>query len=88
MGAISKGKTLSKLILFGEASLRRALTAFIDHYHQERNHQGKDNLLLSPIPVLCRAVRCCRHGFTDSSSTSLNLKLPPPELNNPHSVSC
>jgi hypothetical protein len=43
----AKEECLSKLILFGEASLRRALTAFIDHYHQERNHQGKGNALLS-----------------------------------------
>jgi putative transposase len=28
---------LSKLILFGEASLRRALSEFIDHHHSERN---------------------------------------------------
>jgi putative transposase len=41
---------LSKLILFGEPSLRRALSEFIDHYHFERNHQGKDNLLLFPSP--------------------------------------
>src|SRR5215471_13932711 len=33
-----KGECLSKLILFGEASLRRALTDFIDHFHAERNH--------------------------------------------------
>jgi putative transposase len=39
---------LSKLILFGEASLRRALTQFTEHYHAERNHQGKGNLLLFP----------------------------------------
>jgi transposase InsO family protein len=39
---------LSKLILFGEASLRRALTEYIGHYHFERNHQGKGNLLLFP----------------------------------------
>ena len=32
---------LSKLILFGEASLRRALNEYIDHHHLERNHQGK-----------------------------------------------
>ena len=32
---------LSKLILFGEASLRRALTEYIEHHHFERNHQGK-----------------------------------------------
>jgi len=43
-----KGECLSKLILFGEASLRRALTDFIDHYHGERNHQGKGNVLLFP----------------------------------------
>jgi transposase len=54
---------LSKLILFGEASLRRALSEFIDHYHFERNHQGKGGLLLVPSPVVVitsgrRTVRC------------------------------
>jgi hypothetical protein len=43
-----KEECLSKLILFGEASLRRALTEFIDHFHAERNHQGKENTLLFP----------------------------------------
>jgi len=43
-----KDECLSKLILFGEVSLRRALTDFIDHYHGERNHQGKGNVLLFP----------------------------------------
>ena len=50
---------LSKLILFGEASLRRALTEYIDHHHFERNHQGKGNLLLFPPPdeaPKCRTV--------------------------------
>jgi putative transposase len=42
---------LSKLILFGEASLRRALNEYIEHHHFERNHQGKGNLLLFPSPV-------------------------------------
>jgi hypothetical protein len=36
------------LILFGEGSLRRALNEFTEHYHSERNHQGKKNLLLFP----------------------------------------
>jgi putative transposase len=44
----AKEECLAKLVLFGEASLRRALTEFIDHYHGERNHQGKGNLLLFP----------------------------------------
>ena len=58
-----KQECLSKLILFGEASLRRALDEYIGHYHVERNHQGKGNLLLFPSPggPLCfkrNTVRC------------------------------
>ena len=45
-----KQECLSKLILFGEGSLKRALTEFTQHYHSERNHQGKDNVLLFPSP--------------------------------------
>jgi hypothetical protein len=40
--ALSKAR-LSKLILFGEASLRRAVTQFVEHYQLERPHQGKGN---------------------------------------------
>jgi putative transposase len=39
---------LSKIILFGERSLRRTLCEYVEHYHAERNHQGKDNVLLFP----------------------------------------
>ena len=39
---------MSKLILFGEGSLRRVVTEYLEHYHRERNHQGKGNLLLFP----------------------------------------
>ena len=35
-----KSKCLSKLILFGEASLRRALTNFCQHYYAHRPHQA------------------------------------------------
>jgi putative transposase len=41
-----KEECLSKVILFGECSLRRALSEYVEHYHAERNHQGKDNVLL------------------------------------------
>jgi transposase InsO family protein len=41
-----KEECLSKLILFGEASFRRALSQFQERYHSERNHQGKGNVLL------------------------------------------
>jgi putative transposase len=43
-----KEECLSRLILFGEASLRHALTQYVEHFHHERNHQGKDNVLLFP----------------------------------------
>src|ERR1700751_3317436 len=46
-----KRECLSKLILFGEVSLRRAVTQFITHYHFERSHQGKANQLLFPSPA-------------------------------------
>jgi putative transposase len=43
-----KQECLRKLVLFGEGSLRRALSEYMTHYHSERNHQGKGNLLLFP----------------------------------------
>jgi transposase InsO family protein len=46
---------LAKLILLGEGSLRRALRHYEAHYHEERNHQGKNNVLLFPLPT--QAVR-------------------------------
>ena len=46
-----KEECLSHLVLFGERSLRKALTHFQEHYHEERNHQGKNNVLLFPAPA-------------------------------------
>src|SRR5215831_9970001 len=46
-----KQECLSRLILVGEQSLKRALTEFIAHFHSERNHQGKGNVLLFPVPA-------------------------------------
>ena len=57
-----KEACLSKVILFGERSLRRALSEYVEHFHAERNHQGKGNVLLFPCdtgirregPLQCR----------------------------------
>ena len=38
-------------ILLGEASLRHALSNYVSHFHTERNHQGKDNVILFPAPA-------------------------------------
>ena len=43
-----KHECLRKLVLFGEGSLRRALNEYLAHFHGERNHQGKGNVLLFP----------------------------------------
>jgi putative transposase len=45
-----KDEALSRMILFGENSLWHVLNEYVDHYHQERNHQGKGNVLLFPRP--------------------------------------
>jgi putative transposase len=57
-----KEECLSQVILFGERSLRRALSNYVGHFHAERNHQGRGNVLLFPRataqqregPVRCR----------------------------------
>jgi hypothetical protein len=36
-----KEECLDKLILFGEGSLRRSLTDFIDHFHCEEKSPGQ-----------------------------------------------
>ena len=40
-----KKECLSKMILFGEASLRQVLSNYVLHFHRERNHQGISLLL-------------------------------------------
>jgi putative transposase len=58
-----KDEALSRMILFGEGSLRHVLNEYVEHYHHERNHQGKDNVRLFPSssqgkkcqgPIQCR----------------------------------
>src|SRR3989442_1277740 len=58
-----KEECLSRIILFGERALHHALTQYGEHFHHERNHQGKGNVLLFPTvsqdaerqgPVQCR----------------------------------
>ena len=67
-----KSECLSHFILFGEGSLRRALKNFCEHYHGERNHQGKANQLLFPRPGRPKASRetfDARNDWVGCSST-------------------
>ncbi len=34
------------MIFFGENSLRRATLSYVEHYHEERNHQGLGNKII------------------------------------------
>src|SRR5919106_5808676 len=56
-----KTEWLDRIVPLGEKHLRAALRAFMDHYHEERPHQGLGNeliasktTLLGPGPVRCR----------------------------------
>jgi len=44
-----KRECLNKLILFGERSLRNAVTNYLQHYHEDRPHQGLGNELITPL---------------------------------------
>jgi hypothetical protein len=58
-----KTEVLSRMMLFGESSLRHVLSAYVVHHHTERPHQAKGNVILFPSakaepdldsPVACR----------------------------------
>ncbi len=52
---------LDRMIFFTEASLRRAIKSFVDHYHRERSHQGLGNRLIDPVRMAGetdRPIRC------------------------------
>jgi len=41
-----KDECLNRMIFIGHASLRRAVREYMEHYHEECNHQGLDNRLI------------------------------------------
>jgi transposase InsO family protein len=45
-----KEECLSRFILFSEHSLSHILKEYVAHYHQERPHQGKGNVVLLSAP--------------------------------------
>ena len=46
-----KEECLARMIFFRKASLQHAITQYMEHYHGERNHQGRENRLLRPHAV-------------------------------------
>ena len=43
-----KDECLNRMIFFGERTVRKATREFAAHYHEERNHQGIENRLITP----------------------------------------
>ena len=68
-----KSECLDRIVPLGERHLRASVRAFVDHYHEERPHQGLGNELIAPKttslgpgPVRCRE----RLGGCSSSITA------------------
>ena len=55
-----KEECLDRLIPIGERHFRRAVMEYVERYHEERNHQGLDNGIISGPPVIqmTSRVRC------------------------------
>ena len=55
-----KEECLDRMIPIGERHFRRAVAEYVEHYHQERNHQGLDNRLIAGTPVIDMTSRVQR----------------------------
>ena len=56
-----RSECLDQIIPLGERHLRKAVREYTEHYHAERNHQGRGNELIeTPFeePVMDGAVEC------------------------------
>jgi transposase InsO family protein len=55
-----KSECLDRIVPLGETHLRAAIRAFMDHYHEERPHQGLGNELIAPKATSPRPgrIRC------------------------------
>src|SRR5256712_4521899 len=47
-----KEEALAQIVMLGEHALYYAIQQYLAHYHTERNHQGLDNQLIAPEPVV------------------------------------
>jgi putative transposase len=56
----AKAECLDRMVRLGEGHLRAAVREFVDHYHQQRPHQGLGNELIAPKTTVIGTgqVRC------------------------------
>jgi transposase InsO family protein len=55
-----KDECLNRMIFIGQRSLRRAVREYIEHYHEERNHQALGNRLIRPRYAMAATNGCVR----------------------------
>jgi putative transposase len=55
-----KEECLDRMIPVGERHFRRAMAAYVEHYHCERNHQGLQNALIVGAPAISSVGRIRR----------------------------
>ena len=56
-----QSECLDRLIFFGRKSLVNAVHEYVEHYHAERNHQGRGNSLIEPDDdpeVVAGGIKC------------------------------
>jgi hypothetical protein len=46
-----RSECVDRIVPLGERHLRRAVSEFVAHYHQERNHQGLENRSIESVPA-------------------------------------
>ena len=67
-----KSECLERMVPLGERHLQAAVRAFVDHYHEERPHQGLGNARIAPTTTSLGTgpVRCRDASAASSSSTT------------------
>ena len=57
-----KDECLNRMVFIGQASLRRAVAEYMDHYHGERNHQGLQIRLIALADMEAKDGAVLRHA--------------------------
>ena len=53
-----KTESLDRMLIFGEKHLRYIINEYMQHYHEERPHQGLDNEIIEPPPKGTGEILC------------------------------
>jgi|SRR6266550_8310981 len=71
-----KDEWLNRMIFIGQASLRCAVTEYMTHCHEERNHQGLGNRMVWAVPSPVQGVgMVCRRQRLGAASRFARIAL-------------